>query len=78
MMGGYGMGFGMLGFLLMIVFWVAIIALGVWLVGNLFPKAGNTAANQTGESALDILKLRYARGELAREEYEAMRSDLES
>jgi len=78
MMGGFGMGFGLFGFLLMIVFWVAIIALGVWLVSNLFPKAGSTAGSQAGESALEILKRRYARGELTREEYEAMRHDLES
>jgi len=78
MMGGFGMGFGLFGFLLMILFWGAIIALGVWLVGNLFPKAGSTAGSQAGESALEILKRRYARGELTREEYEAMRHDLES
>ena len=78
MMGGYGMGFGLFGFLVMILFWGVIIALGVWLVSNLFPKASNTAGSQGGESALEILKRRYARGELTREEFEAMRLDLES
>lgn len=78
MMGGFGMGFGLFGFLLMILFWGAVIALGVWLVSNLFPKAGNAPASQAGETALDILKRRYAHGELTHEEYEAIRGDLES
>lgn len=31
----------------------------------------------TGESALDIVKKRYARGEIQKEEFEALRKDLE-
>jgi putative membrane protein len=68
---GWGMG---LGLLLMIAFWVGLIALGVWLVRALFPLAVQppTAAGQ-GLSARDILDRRFARGELGPEEYDLMR-----
>jgi putative membrane protein len=33
--------------------------------------------NQTSQTPLEILKARYARGEITREEYEQMRRDLE-
>lgn len=36
-----------------------------------------SSAPPTGESALDIVKKRYARGEIQKEEFEALRKDLE-
>lgn len=39
-----------------------------------FNQPGPTA---TSQSPLEILKARYARGEISREEYEQMRRDLE-
>jgi putative membrane protein len=78
MMGGFGMGFGGFGFLLMAVFWIVIIAAALWLLGNLFPKNSHSQLpSSTGESAVDILKRRYARGEISKAEYETMRHDLE-
>jgi putative membrane protein len=66
---GWGMGFGGI---FMILFWV-LIALGiVALVKWLFSARGS------GKSALDILKERYAKGEIDREQYEQMRRDLGS
>jgi putative membrane protein len=75
MMGYYGMGFAGLG---MILFWVVVIVLAVWLLSSLFPKRGNTnnQENSTRQSALDLLKERYARGEISKEEFEPMRHDL--
>lgn len=74
MMTGIGMGVG--GFFLMALFWIVVILLAVWLLSNLFPK--NQTSPTTGtESALDILRKRYARGEISKEEYEAIRHDLE-
>jgi len=81
-----GLGFGGLGLIFMLVFWVAIIGVAVWFVAQLFPRA--TAAGRTmapppverytppTESPLDILKKRYARGEITKAEYEEMRQDL--
>src|SRR6266508_2159359 len=67
MMGGYGMmaGMGWLGMLVMALFWVGVILLVVWGLSNLFPMR-----RQSPEpDAQEILKRRYARGEISREEY---------
>jgi putative membrane protein len=78
MMGGFGMGFGSFGFLWMAIFWLVIVVAAIWLVGNLFPRSdrGQSPANAP-ESAVDILKRRYARGEIDRDEFEATRQGLE-
>ena len=78
MMGGFG-GFELnpLGAILSFVFWVFIIGgaalLVVWLVRNTGRSSGATSG---GESPLDILKKRYARGEISKEQYDEMRRDL--
>ena len=78
MMAGYGMGFGGFGFIFMALFWIVIIAGGIWLLSNLFPKNNTSHSRQSGnESALDILKKRYAHGELTKEEFESMRYEIE-
>ena len=66
-------GFGLMGWwpLVMVLFWVAIIALGIWAAKALFPS--NTAREDSGGTALDTLKHRYARGEITKEEYEEAR-----
>ena len=76
-------GFGGLGFILMIFFWVAIIGLAVWLLSGLFPGAKGTSSplfraqrSDPSESPLGILKQRYARGEISKAEYEGVRRDL--
>ena len=68
---GFGMGFGIVGLLLMVFFWAGLIALAVWPVRGLFPTAGQTPSAPTdrGPSAREILDRRYARGEISREEY---------
>lgn len=78
MMNGFGMGFGGFGFLFMAIFWIVIIAAAIWLLSNLFPRDSASRPPQgTPDSAVDILKRRYARGEVTKEEYAAMRHDLE-
>jgi len=70
MMGDFGfghMGFGWL-------FWIALIVAGFFLIrGNL---SGNSSNQNSGQSALDILKQRYARGEISKEEFNRMKKDL--
>lgn len=77
------MGFGGFNMILMILFWVIIIAVAVWLLSRLFPQVtGFTAPpssgkrGETSESPMYILKQRYARGELAQAEYDEMRRKL--
>lgn len=75
--GGWTWGLGMgLGWLAMLAFWGALIVGAVWLVRTLSADHGEPP-RRAGESALDILKRRYAAGEITREEYEQMRQTLE-
>ena len=78
-----GFGFGGFGFILMAVFWVAIIVLAVWFLGKIFPKVtGNSSLtsdqwrNDLSLSPQDILKQRYARGEVSKAEFDEMLIDL--
>ena len=66
-----GRGFG--GFLVWIVIAVLAIA-GVVLAVLYYQK--RRGEGSSGPDALDILKKRFARGDITREEYEQIRSDL--
>ena len=79
MMMGFGMGFGILGLLLMVLFWGGLIALVIWLVRSIFPVSQQTTKTSAGiePNALEILGERYARGEITREQYEMMKQDLQ-
>ena len=62
----------------MMFVWVLILAvLAVFLVRATGQGAGTRPRGPAAESPLDILRDRYARGEITREEYEEMRRDLE-
>lgn len=67
-------GVGML--LFMLLFWVLLLAGIIALLRWTFGGTGAHAA--AGGRALEILKERYAKGELTREQFEAMRRDLEA
>jgi len=71
-------GFGFLGIFLMLLFWVGLILLMVWLVRSLFGAKDLTQyrSQDSTMSAKEILDQRYARGELTREQYDQMKSDL--
>lgn len=72
---GMGWGFGFGGFY-MILFWAVIIAVVVVLVKWIFRGSARTDM-PSSKSALDVLKERYARGEIGREEFEQKKRDLE-
>ena len=56
---------------------VAAVLLVVWLVvGGRLPGTDAVAGSPGGDGAQAILRERYARGELTREQYEQMRRDL--
>jgi putative membrane protein len=63
--GDYGMGAG--SWLFMILFWALVILGIVYLVKMLVGGGGKSPSRETAE---DILKKRFARGELSREEFE--------
>ena len=76
MMTGFGMGLG--GGLLMVLFWIVLIVGAVWLVRGVFPTRQQPpmSSAQLEPSADEILKQRYARGEITKEQYEQIRRDL--
>jgi putative membrane protein len=69
------MGFGWFGLLFMFLFWGGLIALAIWFVRALFPQTSAPASRQE-PTAIEILNLRYARGEISREDYQARREVL--
>ena len=80
----YGFGGGwLLGGLLMLLFWIVVIVLTFLIIRAVLHPGGATYQGPTAgpavrnERALEILKERYARGEITREQYQEMRHDLE-
>jgi hypothetical protein len=60
-------GVGGLGMLVGLLFWAGVIALAIWGVVALFGRSGGP---ESQDSALEILRRRYARGELTDAEFE--------
>ncbi len=79
MMGGFGMGFGG-------IFWIAIVILIAVLVLRYLKQDKSSGRSESSpldilvgnsrNSPVDILKERYARGEIERQEYEEKKRDL--
>lgn len=72
-MNGWGMGFGGIG---MVLFWVLIIA-GIVALVKWFAAASPRDDSSREKTTLDVIKERYARGEIYREEFEQKKSDLD-
>ncbi len=75
MMGYYG-GFGLLGGLGMgigMILWVILIAAVVWVAVRLF----SNQARRPDEAPIEILKRRFARGEISEAEFEQARAHLD-
>jgi putative membrane protein len=76
---GFNWGWMIFGWLIMLLFWGGLIAVAILAFRAFFGRqqsgTGGSSA-PTHKTALDILKERYARGEITKEEYESMRRDL--
>ena len=70
-------GFGVFGLLLMLLFWFGLILLSVWIVRSLFQGEIKTGRNTNDghETIKEIPDKRYARGEIDRDQYEAMKKE---
>ena len=75
MMGWYGGGMGVAGWLFMGLFWVALLALILWLVVRLLPSRDRSAVDGQ-DSPEEILDRRFARGEIDEQTYTAQRAAL--
>jgi len=74
---GFGFGMGLWGILVMVLFWGGLVVLAVWLVGLMFPSPTRQNQNPNApQSADEILKIRYARGEITEAEYKQMKETL--
>jgi putative membrane protein len=69
---GYGCGFGE-----MFMWIVLVIIIGVVAYFVIQSTRAKISGGTTQETSLDILKKRYAKGEIAKEEYERMKKDIE-
>jgi putative membrane protein len=73
---GWEHGAGFVGWLFMLAFW-ALVVLGLVFLVRLALRRGRPAQDAAApETAVEILKKRYARGELTREEFEQMKREV--
>jgi putative membrane protein len=76
MMDGYGWGFGLIGLLFNVAIIVGIVWLVIWAVRRV--TGNGSASYQAGgaQSPREILQVRYARGEITRQQYQQMLKDV--
>ena len=74
---GWGYGATWLWDIIMIAFWIAVVVGIIFLIRWLIVSTrtgSHTPAH--GDSALEVLKVRYARGEINKAEFEQIKKDL--
>ena len=69
-MGIFSWGMGLFGFFFMILFWIVIIWAIYWFIQNVISQ------QKPQKEPIEILKERYAKGEITKEEFENMKKDL--
>ena len=79
MMGGFFGGMGWIGMILGFIFFIAII-IGiilfiVWIVKR---STHDSADYKTESKSLEVLKERYAKGEITKEQYEEIKKNIQS
>ena len=68
----FGWGFGGI---MMIIFWAALIFFVVWIVREIGSRNHSDKTSHS-KTAMDILKERYAKGEMDKKEFEEKKKDL--
>lgn len=72
--GGAGLTFGIIGLILMVLWWLFVVAVIIFLVKWIIKQFKDGGSTQ--KSVLDILKERYAKGEIDKKEFEEKKKDL--
>lgn len=75
-MGGWGFGFGIAGFIINLIFWLVLIWAIVALVRHFSHSGHFYRDHNEKDDPLEILKIRYAKGEITKKEYEEMMKDI--
>lgn len=76
--GGFGVWIiQVLNFVLLLAILIGLVFLIVWVVRRLSGGAQSGTQSVGGPSPRDIVQARYARGEITREEYQQILSDLD-
>ncbi len=73
--GWQGGGWSVFGTVFMLLWW-ALIILGIVMLVRWLAGAGGRRERQVGDRALEILRERYARGEIGKEEFDSRKRDL--
>ena len=78
MMGPYACGGGWMafGWFTMLLFWAFVIVGIIALVRWATTRTASSGSHAQAETPLEILKRRYASGEITKEQYEAMKRDV--
>ena len=61
----------------MILIWILIIVIGILLARRLWRGSSHNQVTTVSKTAIDILKERYAKGEISKEEFEQIKKDIE-
>ena len=76
---GHMMNFWWGGGFMWILFFVVIVVVVYFILHSAKLTSRDSSFRETaGETSIDILKRRYARGDISKEEFEQMKKDLES
>jgi putative membrane protein len=73
-MGYYGFGYGHM--LLGLLFWIFIIAGTILVIKWFTDQNKNSEEAKEEASALEVAKIRYAKGEITKEEFEEIKKDI--
>ncbi|MEO6908231.1 MAG: SHOCT domain-containing protein [Abditibacteriaceae bacterium] len=69
------MGFGWFGWIIMILFWILVVFVIFMLIKG-FSGGSRNSSHDYEKSPLDILKERYAKGEIEQEEFDEKKKNL--
>ncbi len=60
------------------IFWIIVLVLVFWLIVSSKSKQQNNRPLSHAETPLDILKKRYAKGEITKKQFDQIKKDIET